>query len=96
MLAHHNLIQVYRRDSKFAKSFLMHLKNGLQSERVRMSQVECEAVVQSYAECYLFLTTALELNAEEQRTWYEEAAAMVCVTNACWYFSIYMYKCDDG
>ena len=90
MLAHHNLMQVYRHDSKFAKSFLMHLRNGLQSERVRMSQVECEAVVQSYAECYLFLTTALELNAEEQRAWYEEAAAMVCMNNACWYFSIYM------
>lgn len=56
----------------------MHLRNGLQSERVRMSQVECEAVVQSYAECYLFLTTALELGLEEQRAWYEEAAAMVC------------------
>jgi hypothetical protein len=62
--------------------------------------VECEAVVQSYAECYLFLTTALELSAEEQRAWYEEAAAMVriiiyyvqlmyvCMTNPCWYIIV--------
>ena len=71
---------MYRRDSKFAKSFLMHLRNGLQSDRVRSSPVECEAVVQSYAECYLFLTTALELSAEEQRAWYEEAATMVRTT----------------
>ena len=80
-------IQVYRRDSKFAKSFLMHLRNGLQSDRVRSSPVECEAVVQAYAECYLFLTTALELSTEEQRAWYEEASAMVCTT--CTY--MYMY-----
>ena len=71
----------------------MHLRKGLHSERVRMSQVECEAVVQSYAECYLFLMTALELSAEEQRAWYEEAATMVRTTCAhvtnnnycCWY-----------
>ena len=61
----------------------MHLRNGLQSERVRMSAVECEAVVHSYAECYLFLMTGLELSAEEQRAWYEDAAAMVRLDDTC-------------
>ena len=48
-----------------------------------MSVVECEAVVHSYAECYLFLMTGLELSTEEQRAWYEDAAAMVRLDGTC-------------
>ena len=48
-----------------------------------MSAVECEAVVHSYAECYLFLITGMDLSAEEQRAWYEDAAAMVRLDGTC-------------
>ena len=75
-----SLTQVYKRDSNFAKSFLLHLRQGLHGDRVRMSRVECEAVINAYAECFLFLATALDLNPSEQRSWFNEAATMVSGT----------------
>ena len=74
---HTHTHQVYRHDCNFAKSFLVHLKGSLQAERVRASRVECEVVTQAYAECFLFFLTALNLNASEQRDWFEDAAVMV-------------------
>ena len=34
-------------------------------------------MIHAYAECFLFMTTALNLNPAEQRSWFDEAAAMV-------------------
>ena len=73
--------QLYRHDSKFAQSFLFHMRRGLQADRVRMSQVECEAVVHTYAECFLFLVTAINLSAVERSNWFNEASLIVSLQN---------------
>eukprot|EP00731_Ephydatia_muelleri_P018544 Em0011g584a len=69
--------QIFATDVNFAKSFLEKLSSGVEAERVRNMRSDCEIVMDTYVDCFLYFFNHVRLNDPERGAFQEDLAKMV-------------------